>query len=155
MEQTLPAVGAPVEPTVRRLVEPVTLADVLDALNVFHKPRPREGDEPWTEADFISVKHLPDFINIIAVAWFAPAAEPAPTEQQATLDRLNSERLDLALLVGRLIHRMRAARDGRGVAAGDEALEQQAIGYLRRKGLISPLREDGPNADLSGRTRSA
>lgn len=55
------------------LVEPVTLADVLDALNVFNKPRPRDGDEPWTEADFISVKHLPDFINIIAVAWFLPA----------------------------------------------------------------------------------
>lgn len=55
------------------LVAPVTLADVLDALNVFNKPRPSEGDEPWTEADFISVKHLPDFINIIARAWFSPA----------------------------------------------------------------------------------
>ena len=50
--------------------EAVTLADVLDALNVFNKPRPSDGDEPWTENDSISVKHLPDFINIIAVAWF-------------------------------------------------------------------------------------
>lgn len=53
-----------------------------------------------------------------------------------------SERLDLALLVGRLIRRMRAARTGEGMAAGDDALEQQCIGYLRRKGLASPLRAD-------------
>jgi hypothetical protein len=64
------------------LVEPVTLADVLDALNVFNKPRPSEGDEPWTEADFISVKHLPDFINIIAAAWFAPAMGELQREAQ-------------------------------------------------------------------------
>jgi hypothetical protein len=36
---------------------------------------------------------------------------------------------------------MRAARTGEGIAAGDEALEQQCIGYLRRKGLTSPLRD--------------
>ena len=56
-----------------------------------------------------------------------------------------SERRDLALLVGRLIRRMRAARTGEGMAAGDDALEQQCIGYLRRKGLTSPLREEEPN----------
>jgi len=60
-------------------------------------------------------------------------------------DIFRSERLDLALLVGRLIRRMRAARTGEGMAAGDDALEQQCIGYLRRKGLTSPLREEGPN----------
>ncbi len=65
-----------------------------------------------------------------------------------------SERLDLALLVGRLIRRMRAARTGEGMAAGDDALEQQCIGYLRRKGLTSPLREEGPNAELRGRSDS-
>jgi hypothetical protein len=54
------------------LGDAVTLADVLDALNVFNKPRPSESGDPWTEADFISVKHLPDFINIIARAWFLP-----------------------------------------------------------------------------------
>ena len=56
-------------------------------------------------------------------------------------DILRSQTLDLALLVGRLIRRMRAARTGEGIAAGDEALEQQCIGYLRRKGLTSPLRD--------------
>lgn len=61
-------------------------------------------------------------------------------EQERAVFR--SERLDLALLVGRLIRRMRAARTGQGMAAGDDALEQQAIGYLRRKGLTSPLRAD-------------
>lgn len=60
-------------------------------------------------------------------------------------DIFRSERFDLALLVGRLIRRMRAARTGEGIAAGDDALEQQCIGYLRRKGLTSPLREEGPN----------
>lgn len=56
-------------------------------------------------------------------------------------DIFRTERIDLALLVGRLIRRMRAARTGEGMAAGDDALEHQAIGYLRRKGLMSPLRE--------------
>jgi hypothetical protein len=56
-------------------------------------------------------------------------------------DTLRSQTLDLALLVRRLIRRMRAARTGEGIAAGDEALEQQCIGYLRRKGLTSPLRD--------------
>ena len=65
-------------------------------------------------------------------------------------DIFRSERLDLALLVGRLIRRMRAARTGEGMPAGDDALEQQCIGYLRRKGLTSPLREEGPNAKLTG-----
>lgn len=69
-------------------------------------------------------------------------------------DILRSERLDLALLVGRLIRRMRAARTGDGMAAGDDALEQQAIGYLRRKGLVSPLRDEGPNVGIQ-RLRSS
>ena len=56
-------------------------------------------------------------------------------------DILRSQTLDLALLVRRLIRRMRAARTGEGIAAGDEALEQKCIGYLRRKGLTSPLRD--------------
>lgn len=50
------------------------------------------------------------------------------------------ERNDLALLVGRLIQRMRAARVRKGTAAGDDALEQQATDYLRRKGLVKHLR---------------
>lgn len=67
-----------------------------------------------------------------------------PVYSRDDVDRLNAERLDLALLVGRLIHRMRAARDGRGHMAGDVALAEKAVDYLRRKGLTSPLRE-GPN----------
>ncbi len=68
--------------------DPVTLSDVLDALNVFNKPRPSEGCEPWTEADFISVKHLPDFINTIAAAWFS-CAQPAPAAMQPLPDHDN------------------------------------------------------------------
>lgn len=66
--------------------DPVTLSDVLDALNVFNKPRPSEGDEPWIEADFISVKHLPDFINTIAAAWFS-CAQPAEPVQRLSDER--------------------------------------------------------------------
>lgn len=61
---------------------------------------------------------------------------------QRECDKANAERHDLSLMVGRLIRRMRAARTGEGMAAGDDALEQQCIGYLRRKGLVSPLRAD-------------
>ena len=57
----------------RPMVEPVTLADVLDALNLFNRPKPREDDGPWEAGHFIRVDYLPDFINIIAAAWFAPA----------------------------------------------------------------------------------
>ncbi len=76
----------PAEPVQPLQGDPVTLADVLDALNVFNKPRPSEGGEPWTEADFISVKHLPDFINIIAVAWFSRTQPAEPVQ------RLSDER---------------------------------------------------------------
>lgn len=68
------------------------------------------------------------------------AAEPL--YEQAAIDAANSERHDLALLVARLIRRMRAARTGEGMAAGDDALERQAVGYLMRKGLMRPLRAD-------------
>ena len=60
-------------------------------------------------------------------------------------DILRSQSLDLALMVGRLIRRMRAARAGKGVAASDEDLERKCLDYLRRKGLTSPLREESPN----------
>lgn len=53
------------------LTEPVTLADVLDALNVFNTPEPGEDDGPWQAEHFIRVDYLPAFINIIAAAWFA------------------------------------------------------------------------------------
>lgn len=53
------------------LVEPVTLADVLDALNVFNRPKPNEDDGPWEAEHFIRVDYLPAFINVIAAAWFA------------------------------------------------------------------------------------
>jgi hypothetical protein len=57
---------------------PVTLADVLDALNCFNRPKPNEDDGPWVEGHYIRVDHLPAFINIIAKAWFsaAPVAQP-------------------------------------------------------------------------------
>lgn len=61
--------------------------------------------------------------------------------------RLMRQQQDLVLLVGRLIRRMRAARLGNGIPAGDDALELQAIGYLQRERLMSPLRgESHPGA---------
>jgi hypothetical protein len=63
------------------------------------------------------------------------------------IDRLNSERLDLALLVYRLMRRVEAARSGKGSKAGDDQMLAKAKDYLRRKGLqANPLRQDaGPN----------
>ena len=75
------------------------------------------------------------------IAAEADAEIHALREAHAALCK-DAELHDLALLVGRLIRRMRAARTGQGMAAGDDALEQQVIGYLRRKGLVSPLRAD-------------
>ena len=66
------------------LVEPVTLADVLDALNLFNRPKPSEDDGPWEGGHFIRVDYLPDFINIIAAAWFA-RPRPLADEQVAKL----------------------------------------------------------------------
>lgn len=57
---------------------PVTIADVLDALNLFNRPKPSEDDGPWEGGHFIRVDHLPAFINVIAAAWFAPQPAPAP-----------------------------------------------------------------------------
>lgn len=64
--------------------EPVTLADVLDALNLFNRPKPSEDDGPWEGGHFIRVDHLPDFINVISAAWFAPQ-ETAATASVAGL----------------------------------------------------------------------
>lgn len=72
------------EPAEKAQPEPITLADVLDALNVFNKPRPGDGDEPWTEEDFISVKHLPAFLTVCYAAWYA--APPAAPQQAVAPD---------------------------------------------------------------------
>lgn len=67
----------------------------------------------------------------------------AAERERCDVDRLNSERLDLALMVYRLIRRMRAARAGEGSLAGDETMAEKAIDYLRRKGLeSSPYRSE-------------
>jgi hypothetical protein len=63
-------------------VEPVTLADVLDALNLFNRPKPSEDDGPWEGGHFIRVDYLPDFINIIAAAWFSPEAVRAAERER-------------------------------------------------------------------------
>jgi hypothetical protein len=59
------------------LVEPVTLADVLDALNLFNRPKPSEDEGPWEAGHYIRVDYLPAFINVIAAAWFSPALTDA------------------------------------------------------------------------------
>lgn len=50
---------------------------------------------------------------------------------------------DIALLAIRLVRRMRAAREGKGSAAGDAEMAKQVICYLKRHGLSSVLREVG------------
>ena len=67
-------------------VAPVTLADVLDALNMFNRPKPNEDDGPWEGGHYIRVDHLPSFINIIAKARFAAPtpAQPAAEAHAAT-----------------------------------------------------------------------
>jgi hypothetical protein len=64
---------------------------------------------------------------------------------RAENDRYSRERMDLALLVARLVRRLRAARDGKGCLAGDDAMASAALEYLQRKGLSSPLRNETPN----------
>jgi len=67
-----------------------------------------------------------------------------------TADRdapFRTDLFDLALLVMRLARRLKAAREGRGTRAGDDALANQAVEYLRRKGLISPLRSGPQGSD--------
>jgi hypothetical protein len=72
--------------------EPVTLADVLDALNVFSRPNPSEDDGPWEGGHFIRVDYLPDFINVIATAWFQPQVLRAENERlTAERDALRAE----------------------------------------------------------------
>jgi len=71
---------------------------------------------------------------------YAAAQASAFADAQMVIEELRRERSDLALLIGRLIRRMRAARAGEGMAAADDVIEQFAIGYLQRKGLVSPLR---------------
>ena len=68
-----PAAPAPA----RQQIEPVTLAEVLDALNLFNRPKPDEDDGPWEAEHFIRVDFLPAFINAIAAAWFTPALAAA------------------------------------------------------------------------------
>jgi hypothetical protein len=72
----------------------------------------------------------------------------------AERDNLNSERLDLAMLIQRLLVRMRAARNGQGIVDGDESLRQAAIGYLVRKGLYGTALRDDQDAIRAGHTTS-
>lgn len=52
------------------------------------------------------------------------------------------QRIDLAFLVQRLIRHMRVTRTVTGAAPVDDLLERQALDYLCRKKLISPLRDE-------------
>ena len=66
-------------------LEPPTLADVLDALQVFNTPRESEGGEPWTERDFIAVDALPQFIHNVGRAWYATPQQAAPAQARQPL----------------------------------------------------------------------
>jgi hypothetical protein len=63
-----------------------TMADVLDALQVFNTPCESEGGDPWNERDFIAVTALPSFIHNVGRAWYAGAQQPAATVRQALSD---------------------------------------------------------------------
>ena len=62
---------------------PVTLENVLYALNSLNRPRPSEDDSPWESGHYIRADHLPAFINTIAAAWFKPQEAAAALEAQA------------------------------------------------------------------------
>lgn len=70
----------------------------------------------------------------------------AATERDSLREANNAaqrERLDLSLLVRRLVFRLRTARPGHDISQGDEALARQALDYLRRHRLEGvPLRDD-------------
>lgn len=132
-------------PVVAPSVEPVTLADVLDALNTFNRPKPSEDDGPWEAGHFIRVDYLPAFINIIAKAWFAtPQAQPAtpPAVQaplparfvQFTLRDLKAERkrLDGFLSLGNEIGR--AAEYDEWIAALEAFAAAHGIGAAAQGG---------------------
>jgi hypothetical protein len=91
-------------------------------------------------SDVASGKHL-QYLPLYTQA----ALDAAVAAERERGDSLRSQTLDLALMVGRLIRRMRAARAGKGVAASDEELERKCLDYLRRKGLTSPLRQEPPS----------
>ena len=90
----------------------------------------------------------------VTTVWNAPQLLPPPldirktprallAESTAVIDRLNGQRIDLAMLVQRLIRRLDAARRGEGTVTGDDQLVASARDYLRRKGLEpNTLRED-------------
>lgn len=63
-------------------------------------------------------------------------------ELRADNEALHRDRNDLALFTHRLIHRLRAARVGKGTPAGDDDIEDQVKKLLTRKGLIWLLPED-------------
>lgn len=128
----------------------------LDAIADAHRWDTREGRRQMIRAALAAPAPQPEPVGHVEGGVLVRSSLPpgytgplfvspsAGDARQPEIDRLNSERLDLACLVLRLIRRMRAARVGEGMAAGDDALEQQALGYLQRKGLsASPLRDGG------------
>lgn len=141
--------------------EPVTLPDVLDALNCFNKPRPSEGDDPWTESDFISVRHLPDFINIIAAAWFShPAAQPESAPDNADSALLaravfaENEAAELRMLVERMTSAKPLAAPARLIGWRTENYLHETADPAKAKNWepnigVLPIFEGDPNTKLA------
>lgn len=141
--------------------EPVTLPDVLDALNCFNKPRPSEGDDPWTESDFISVRHLPDFINIIAAAWFShPAAQPESAPDNADSALLaravfaENEAAELRMLVERMTSAKPLAAPARLIGWRTENYLHETADPAKAKNWepnigVLPIFDGDPNTKLA------
>ena len=85
------------------LTEPVTLADVLDALNLFNRPKPSEDDGPWEGGHFIRVDYLPAFINVIAAA--GVSTEPL----RARIAELEATEEGAKVAFGHVVENKRAA----------------------------------------------
>lgn len=74
--------------------EPPTLADVLDALNVFNPPSAQDRDngaEPWAADQFMAVTALPAFIHNVGRAWYA-APLPTPADNSSVEPATPAER---------------------------------------------------------------
>ena len=152
------------EPAEKAQPEPITLADVLDALNVFNKPRPGDGDEPWTEEDFISVKHLPAFLTVCYAAWYAaPPAAPQPAAPRpefvgGDLEMLPEDLSALRAMVKaayRLAPELRAKKLAAAPQPSDLERESAAVDFLLRHVGLDPerCRTEGGAINL-GRVRS-
>lgn len=70
------------------------------------------------------------------------AAADGGDAKDAEMARLTCQTHDLVLLVLRMARRLKSAASNETRQAGNEALADQAVEYLRQQNLTSPLRDE-------------